>query len=155
MTDYPRPPTPGQPGYPGYQGAVYPSYPGGELQGYGPRGPADDHTWGMLAYVLCFIAALIAPLVIYLVKMNESRYVRYHAAQALNMGITGLIYSFGGVIIGLLLAVASHGLALLLLIPLFLAYAIAHVVYLILAAVAAYRGELYKIPTVMCLPLVR
>ncbi len=139
----------------GYPQPSYPGFGGDQIQGYGPRGPSDDQTWGMLSYVLSFVAAILAPLIIYLVKMNESRYVRYHAAQALNMGITALIYSIVGIIVGVVVAIASHGLALLVLIPLFIAYGVAHVVFLILAAVGAYRGTLYRIPVLICLPLVR
>jgi len=130
-------------------------YPGGGAPGYGPRGPSDDHLWALLAYLLTFVASLIAPLVIYLVKMNESRFVRFHAAQSLNMGLTAVIYSFGGVIVGVILAIVSHGFALILLIPLFIAFGIVHLIYLILAAIASNRGELYRVPTVLCLPLVR
>ena len=54
-----------------------------------------------------------------------------------------------------MLAIATHGLVLILLVPLFIAFVIAHLVFLILAAVAANRGELYRVPTVLCLPLVR
>jgi uncharacterized Tic20 family protein len=129
--------------------------PSGARPGYGPRGPSDDQMWSLLAYLLAVIAAVIAPLVIYLVKRDESGYVRYHAAQALNLGLTGLIYGFGGVIIGAVLAIVTLGLALLVVIPIFFAYGIAHLVYLILAAIAANRGELYQIPAVICLPLVR
>jgi uncharacterized Tic20 family protein len=127
----------------------------GTQLGYGPKGPSDDQLLALLAYLLTFVASLIAPLIIYLVKMNESRYVRFHAAQSLNMGITAVIYSFSGVLIGIVLAIATHGLALILLIPLFIAFVVAHLVYLIIAAVAANRGELYRVPTVLCLPLVR
>src|SRR6266699_1321179 len=128
-------------------------FPAGSPQGYGPRGPSDDHLWALLSYLLTFVASLVAPLVIYLVKMNESRYVRFHAAQSLNMGITAVLYSFG-VVVGVLLALVTHGFALLLLIPLFIVFVVAHLVFLILAAIAANRGELYRVPTVLCLPLV-
>jgi uncharacterized protein len=130
-------------------------FPAGTPLGYGPKGPSDDQLLALLAYLLTFVASLIAPLIIYLVKMNESRYVRFHAAQSLNMGITALIYSFGGVLAGIVLAIATHGLALILLIPLFIAFLIAQLIFLILAAVAANRGELYRVPTLLCLPLVR
>ena len=130
-------------------------FPAGTPLGYGPKGPSDDQLLALLAYLLTFVAGLIAPLIIYLVKMNESRYVRYHAAQSLNMGITALGYSFGGVLIGIVLAIATHGLVLIALVPLFIAFLIAHLIYLILAAVAANRGELYRVPAVLCLPLVR
>jgi len=94
MTGYFQPP--GQPFAPG------------TALGYGPKGPSDDQLLALLAYLLTFVASLIAPLIIYLVKMNESRYVRFHAAQSLNMGLTALIYSFSGFLIGIAMAIATH-----------------------------------------------
>lgn len=128
------------------------SAPGG-AQSYGPRGPADDHLWAMLSYVLGLIFSFVAPLVIFLVKMNESRYVRYHSSQALNMAITGAIYWVAVLILSAILGMITSALALLI----FLvgaAYAITAFVFLIMAALAAYRGEMYRVPTVICLPLV-
>ena len=123
--------------------------------GYGPRGPADDHLWALLSYVLTIVAGFLAPLIIYAIKLNESRYVRFHAAQSLNMTLTGMIYAFGGFLIALILGVLTHGLALFLIVPAFVIYAVAHLVYLILAAVASNRGEYYQVPTLIALPLVR
>ena len=122
--------------------------------GYGPRGPADDHLWALLSYLLTFVAGILAPLIVYLVKMNESRYVRYHAAQALNMSITWVIYTFCAFFLGLIVAVATKGWGLVLVIPVFIAYAVANLVYLILAAIAANRGEYYQVPTTISLPIV-
>src|SRR6266568_4010853 len=127
------------------------AYSADSALGYGPRGPSDDRLWALLSYLLTMVASLIAPLVIFLVKMNESRYVRFHAAQSLNMGITAAVYSVGGVVV----AIFTHGWALLVLVPLFIVFVVAHLVYLILAAVAANRGELYRVPPVLCLPMVR
>jgi hypothetical protein len=124
-------------------------------QGYGPRGPSDDHTWALLSYVLAFVASIIAPLVIYLVKMNESRYVRFHAAQALNMGITAFIESIGIFIVGILLAVITHGFGILLMLLAFVALGIAHLVYLILGAVRSNQGQLFRVPTIICFRMVR
>jgi uncharacterized protein len=131
------------------------AFPAGSSLGYGPRGPSDDQLWALLAYLVAFVASVIGPLVIYLIKMNESRYVRFHAAQSLNMGITAVIYALGGTVAGIVLTIFTHGWALLVLIPLFIAFAIAHLVFLILAAVAANRGELYRVPEILSLPLVR
>jgi uncharacterized Tic20 family protein len=142
-------------GHSGYFQQPGQPFPAGTPLGYGPKGPSDDRLLALLAYLLTFVASLVAPLIIYLVKMNESRYVRFHAAQSLNMGITAVIYGFGGVLIGIVLAIATHGLALILLVPLYIAFVIAHLIYLILAAVAANRGELFRVPAVLCLPLVR
>jgi len=128
--------------------------PSDAAPGYGPRGPADDHLWALLSYVLTLVVGFIAPLVIYAIKLNESRYVRFHAAQPLNMALTGLIYAFGGFLVALILGIVTHGLALFLIIPAFVAYAVAHLVYLIMAAVAANRGEYYEVPTLIALPMV-
>ena len=124
-------------------------------QGYGPRGPSDDHTWALLSYVLALVASIIAPLVIYLVKMNESRYVRFHAAQALNLGITAIIESIAIFIVGILLAVILHGFGILLMVLAFLALGIAHLVYLIMGAVKSNQGQLFRIPTIICFRMVR
>ncbi len=126
----------------------------GQPVGYGPRGPADDHTFAMLSYLLSIVAGLLAPLVIYLIKMNESGYVRYHAAQALNLGITALVYTFGSFMAALFLGVLTKGAGFLLIFPLILVIGVGELVFLILGAVAANRGELYRIPTVACLPMV-
>lgn len=132
-----------------------PGYQDSTPQGYGPRGPADDHLWALLSYVLAFVASIIAPLVIYMVKMNESRYVRFHAAQALNLGITAIIYTLAIFVVVIPIAILTHGVGLLLLIPAFLVFGIAHLVFLILGAVRASQGQLYQIPTIICLHMVR
>jgi uncharacterized protein len=145
----------GQPGYgqPGHGQQGGPQ--GGNPQGYGPRGPSDDHTWALLSYVLALVASIIAPLVIYLVKMNESRYVRFHAAQALNMGLTAMIESVAIFIVGILLALVTHGFGILLMVLAFLALGIAHLVYLILGAVRSNQGELFRVPTIICFRMVK
>jgi len=146
MTGFP------QPSMPGFNPAGPPGY---GPQGYGPRGPSDDQLWSLLSYLLGILSSILAPLIIYLVKMNESRYVRYHAAQSLNMALTALIWAFGAFIVALLLAAVTHGFGLLLLIPAYLTLGIAHLVYLILAAIGANRGELYRVPNVLAFRMVR
>jgi uncharacterized Tic20 family protein len=140
----------GQQGY-GQQGGPQ----GYNPQGYGPRGPSDDHTWALLSYVLALVASIIAPLVIYLVKMNESRFVRFHAAQALNMGLTAVIESIAIFIAGILLAAVTHGFGILLIFLALFALGIAHLVYLILGAVRSNQGQLFRVPTIICFRMVR
>jgi len=108
----------------------------------------------MFSYVLALAVGFLAPLIIYAIKLNESRYVRYHAAQSLNMTLTSLVYTFGGFLVALILGIATHGVALFLIVPAYVAYVIAHLVFLILAAVAANRGEYYEVPTLISLPMV-
>jgi uncharacterized protein len=151
-----------QPGYgqgnqPGYGQGNQPGY-GQQAygpQGYGPRGASDDGTWALLSYVLALVASVIAPLVIYLVKMNESRFVRFHAAQALNMGITAFIESVAIFIAAIFLGAMTHGFGVLLAGLAFVALVIAHLVYLIIGAVKSNQGQLFRVPTIICFRMVR
>src|SRR5690242_4163268 len=49
---------------------------------------SDEKTLALLAHILTFIAPILAPLIIYLIKKNESEFVRWHAAESLNFQIT-------------------------------------------------------------------
>jgi uncharacterized protein len=149
---YAPPPGPGypQPGYPAIPGAPGPRAPGY----YGPQPPSDDRTWAMLGYLLTFVGGFIAPLIVYLVKKDQSPFVRYHATQALNLALTSAIYGIGLFVLAVIAAAASHGLSLLLAL-LYFPLGITFSVFLILAAVAANRFELYRVPRWACLPLVR
>jgi uncharacterized protein len=141
----------------GYQQAGYQGVPG--VRGpaaagyYGQPSPSDDRTWAMLAYLLSFVGGVIAPLIVYLVKKDQSPFVRYHAAQAINLMITSAIYSTALLVLAVLAGAISHGLGLLLLL-LYFPLGIAVVVFLIMAAVAANRFEQYQVPSWACLPMV-
>ena len=150
--------------FPGYQVPVQGSQvPGSQVpgsrvpgspQGYGPRGPSEDHMWALFAYLSPIVVSFLGPLIIYLVKMNESRYVRFHAAQSLNLLITATIYGIGILVATFVLTIATHGPGIFFILMYFV-LAIATLVYLILACIAANRGELYRIPEWLCLRLVR
>jgi uncharacterized Tic20 family protein len=90
----------------------------------------------VLAHLSLFAFAFIAPLVIYLVKKDESPFTRHHAAEALNFHITLTI----AVIVSFILVFVLIGFLLLAVIG------IGSVVLAILAAVAAGRREYYRYP---------
>jgi uncharacterized Tic20 family protein len=98
--------------------------------------PAEDTTLAVLAHLSIFAFGLIGPLVIYLVKRDESPFTRHHAAEALNFHITLAI----AVVVSLVLILVLVGVFLLL------ALAIAGPVLGILAALAASRREAYRYP---------
>jgi uncharacterized Tic20 family protein len=102
--------------------------------GWQPR--AEDTTWAVLSHLSFFAFGLIAPLVIYLVKKDESAFTRHHAAEALNFHITVMIAAFVSAILVLVLV------GILLLAVVFIGGA----VLAILAAVAAGRREPYRYP---------
>jgi hypothetical protein len=93
------------------------------------------HLAGLAGYLVPF-ANIIAPLVIWLMKRDESEYIGWHACEALNFQISMLIY----------LAVATVLIWVLigyLLLPLL---ALFNVVTVVLSALAASRGELRPYP---------
>jgi uncharacterized protein len=140
-----------QPGYPGYQAPMQ----GLAVQpGYGPPQQSDDRTWAMAAYLSPIVVHFIGPLIIFFVKKDESPFVRHHAAQSLNMIITSTIYGIGLIIAGAVAGAVTHGVGFLLFLLVWLAFSVTMLVYLIIATVAANRGELYQVPPWLCLRLV-
>jgi uncharacterized protein len=108
------------------------TYLGSEVESdYVPTG--DERTLAVLAHVLTFAAAILAPLIIYLLKKDESKYVTYHAKESLNFQITLMIIIFG-------LILTIIGVVLLWLVG------IAALVLVIVATIKASEGKLYKYP---------
>lgn len=129
---YGPPPAYGPP--PGYGPA--PGYGPGPVAGYGPRPGSDDTTMAMLAHVLGLLTSFVGPLILYLVKKDESPFVRRQAAEALNFQITVII----AYIVSFILTFILIGIIL------FFAVGIAALVLAIMAALAANRGEDYRYP---------
>ena len=133
---YGAPPPPG--GHPPYP-------PGPGMQ------PNDERTWAGAAHWSALVAAFVAlaflgPLVVMIARGNQSAYVRHHAVESLNFQLSVLIYGFAGGMLAVVGAIATLGLALLLIIPLALAFAASWLVVTIIAAVKAGNGEDYRYP---------
>lgn len=94
---------------------------------------SDEKTMALLSHILTFVAAFLAPLVIYLVKKDESAFVSSHAKESLNFQITLFIVSFA-------LIITVVGILLLWLVG------IAALVFVIIATIRASEGKLYKYP---------
>jgi len=94
---------------------------------------SDEKTLALLSHVLTFVFPILAPLIIYLIKKDESSFVAYHAKESLNFQITLFIVCFVLVItvIGILLVWAVGLIAVAL---------------VIVATIRASEGKLYKYP---------
>jgi len=109
----------------------------------------DEKLWGMLCHLSVFsgyiipLGNIIAPLVIWLVKKDESDYVNYHGAQALNFQISIIIY----VVVSLILVFIFIGVLMVI------AVAIFDIIMIIIAAIKANQGERYKYP--LCIPFIK
>ena len=89
--------------------------------------------------------SIIAILIIWLMFRERSALVDFHGKQQTNAAITFLIVSLAAVV-GTLATLFIGGVVF---IPLLVAYAIYLLVVSIVAAVAAHRGEYYRMPLVI------
>ena len=129
---YGQPPY-GSPGYgpPGYGPPGYGARPDGQPT-------SDDRTLALVGHLLALVAGLLGPLVVYLVKKDESPFVREHAAAQLNVQIVLAV----GWVVAAVLALVLVGF---LLMPFLLA---AQLFYPIYGAVQANRGAPGRLPLV-------
>jgi uncharacterized protein len=97
---------------------------------------SEDKNLALLSHLLCFIGGVFAPLIIWLIKKDQSPYVEDHAKESLNFQISIMIYSFVSAILCLILI----GVVLLVVIG------IAALVLIIIATIKASQGERYRYP---------
>jgi len=111
----------------------------------------DERTWAGAAHWSALVAAFVAlaflgPLLVLLVKGNQSRAVRAQAVESLNFQLSMLIYGIVGTILGVVVVLATLGFGALLVLPLALAFAAWWLVFTIIGAVRASNGEAYRYP---------
>ncbi|MFC8797448.1 DUF4870 domain-containing protein [Promicromonospora sp. NPDC057138] len=126
-------PPPGQP----YPGQPQPGAPYGGPYQPQPLTPSDERTWSVIAQVGPFVLGFIAPLVIWLVLRERSRFVDQEAKESLNFQITVVLALIAAAIITAV-TLGFGGIV-------YLAF-IAPIVFMILAAVANGKGEPYRYP---------
>ena len=97
---------------------------------------SDDRTWGIIAHLSGIFTGFFGPLVIWLIKKQESSFLNEQAKEALNFQITIAIAMF----VSALLSVVVIGF---LLMPIF---GIAMLILSIMAAVKVSNGEGYRYP---------
>jgi hypothetical protein len=97
---------------------------------------SDDKTMAILAHCLCIVAGFVAPLVIYLIKKDNSPYATAHAKESLNFQLTMLIAYFASFIL----------MFILIGIPLLVLLSIANLVLVIIATIRASENKMYRYP---------
>lgn len=50
---------------------------------WGGEASSDERLWGVVAHLLAFFFPILGAVGVYLIKKDESRYVGYHATQAI------------------------------------------------------------------------
>jgi uncharacterized Tic20 family protein len=103
---------------------------------------SDDKQWAMFAHLSSILTAYVTgmgflgPLIIWLIKKDQSKYVNYHAKEALNFQLTLLIAE----LISIPLVCVVIGIFLLI------GLAVFTLVMSIIAGLKANNGEYYRYP---------
>jgi|ERR1043166_4133999 uncharacterized Tic20 family protein len=95
----------------------------------------DERMMAMFCHLGGILGGFILPLVIWLVKREESRYIDYHGKEALNFQITMLIAHF----VAGFFACFTFGLTTLVVLAL-------SITFCVIASTAANNGEYYRYP---------
>ena len=104
---------------------------------------SEERTWGMLSHLLAlsgFIGVpfgnILAPLIIWLVKKDQSQFVADQAKESLNFQISLIIYAIiGGILIIVLIGFLILGVVI-----------IGGIILTIIATIKANNGEHYRYP---------
>jgi uncharacterized protein len=99
----------------------------------------DDRLFAMLLYVLSIPFMVLGPLLIWLLKRENSEFVDFHGKEYFNFIISFTIYS----IVSSILMIVLIGFILIFVVG------VAALVLTIIAAVKAYQGEAFRIPLVI------
>lgn len=93
----------------------------------------DEKNLALIAHIITVVSSFIAPLIIYLIKKDESAFVAEHAKESLNFQITVFIVCF-------VLIISVIGLLVIWLVG------ILALVFVIVATIRASEGKLYRYP---------
>lgn len=116
---------------------------GGQAPAYGQTGlapvsPSDARMWSLFAHVGGIFFGFVPALIIYVIYKDRDPFVRRHATQALNFQIIIAIAYFASFILTFLIIGIFT----------WIAAGIASLVFSIMAAMAANKGEEYTYPMV-------
>lgn len=98
----------------------------------------EDRTMAMLCHLLAIFTGFIAPLIIWLIKKDQSKFVDAHGKEALNFQITLLIAWLAAV----LLTCVTFGLGA----PLGAVVMVIAIIFCVMAALEANKGNMYRYP---------
>jgi uncharacterized protein len=110
--------------------------PQNPYQAPSPLSPSDEKLWATLVHIGGIFFNFLPALIGYVVLKDRGPFIREHTATALNFQLTLLIAYAVGTITTLILV----GFLILI------AAAVLTVIFSIMAAIAANKGELYRYP---------
>ena len=94
----------------------------------------DERVMALIAHGLTFVeGGILGPLVVYLVKKDESEFVAFHALQSVLFGLLAAAVVVPATLV-------TCGLGVVLVIP--------YMIFEVIACLKAYDGEWYELPIV-------
>ncbi|WLV25225.1 DUF4870 domain-containing protein [Aciduricibacillus chroicocephali] len=99
---------------------------------------SDDRLFAMLIYLTSFFFPLIGPLLIWLLKRDDSAFVEYHGKEYFNFFISYTIYGF----ISAILIVVLIGIIFAFV------FGILAFIFTLIALVKSYNGKMYRFPMI-------
>jgi uncharacterized Tic20 family protein len=110
---------------------------------------SDERTWAMAAHLSALLLA-IGPLVVYLMKKDQSEFIGDQAREALNFQLTLMgFWILLLLCVGPVLTVMTAGVGLVVMVPLLLAYIVGAIVLPLNGAMKANRGIRYRYPAIV------
>lgn len=103
------------------------------------------HLSALLGLVLSPLAAVIAPLVMWQIKKNESAFIDDQGKEAVNFNLTLLLIGLALII----LTIITFGLGIFLTAPLGLVLGVAWLIFAILGGIKANEGVAYRYPYIL------
>src|SRR5699024_11114602 len=106
----------------------------------------DDRMMGMLIYLISFFTAIIGPLIIWLIKKDDSEFVNFHGKEYFNFFISYTVYIF---VVSLLMIIFIRLFIIIFLdLVLFPLLAVMYFIFTIIYLYKAYKVEHYRIPLI-------
>ena len=109
----------------------------------------DQNNWAGGVHVAAFVLFFIVPvfnmiivIMVWLMKKDQSAYIRTHATEAFNFNFSMFLYT----LIAVFLTVMTLGIGLIFVIPAALVLAVVWIWCTIKAAMAGFNGQEYRYP---------
>jgi uncharacterized Tic20 family protein len=113
-----------------------------------------DMTSATFGYLGAIFLGPVIPLGVYALRARRSPFLRHHAATAVNLSLTAMLYALCCLILAGLLLLDSVTAALVVVLPVGFVIWVSTLRYLIRGVIAANHGERQKVPDWICAHIV-
>jgi uncharacterized protein len=111
-----------------------------------PGGGSNDKVLAVLSHLGILLGGFVLPLVVRLTTGERDEFVRHHSTEALNFNITFMVGYLVSWVGAFSLTIVTHNEIFFLLIPLVMLWLLVAVVFSVIGAVRAHRGDYWTYP---------